>query len=130
MIEIRATLPLPSRWKIFLRLLVYFSVEDYTNYWNQIFLHNKWGYEKIHHVHHEYSAPIGFTVPYAYWAEILILGIPSFLGPTMVLGHIIIFWLWIASRERLRRPQPSPRRDKCRGGGREREGGIGVRDSV
>ncbi|KAK2664765.1 hypothetical protein Ddye_003339 [Dipteronia dyeriana] len=99
MIGIRAGLPLPSGWEIFLQLVVYFLVEDYTNYWIHRFLHNKWGYEKIHRVHHEYSAPIGFAAPYAHWAEILILGIPSFLGPAMVPGHIITFWLWIALRQ-------------------------------
>ncbi|KAK3224789.1 hypothetical protein Dsin_004651 [Dipteronia sinensis] len=99
MIGIRAGLPLPSGREIFLQLLVYFLVEDYTNYWIHRFLHNKWGYEKIHRVHHEYSAPIGFAAPYAHWAEILVLGIPSFLGPAMVPGHIITFWLWIALRQ-------------------------------
>nr|GMC50361.1 methylsterol monooxygenase 1-1-like [Ipomoea batatas] len=63
------------------------------------FMHCKWGYEKIHKVHHEYAAPIGFAAPYAHWAEILILGIPSFLGPAMVPGHIITFWLWIGLRQ-------------------------------
>ncbi|KAJ6426718.1 hypothetical protein OIU84_022332 [Salix udensis] len=99
MIGIRTGLPLPSGWEIFLQLLVYFMVEDYTNYWIHRFLHNKWGYEKIHKVHHEYTAPIGFAAPYAHWAEILILGIPSFLGPAMVPGHMVTFWLWIALRQ-------------------------------
>lgn len=99
MIGIRTGLPLPSGWEIFAQLLVYFMVEDYTNYWIHRFLHNKWGYEKIHKVHHEYTAPIGFAAPYAHWAEILILGIPSFLGPAMVPGHLVTFWLWIALRQ-------------------------------
>ncbi|KAJ9147785.1 hypothetical protein P3X46_029906 [Hevea brasiliensis] len=99
MIGIRTSLPLPSGWEIFLQLLVYFVVEDYTNYWIHRFLHGKWGYEKIHRVHHEYAAPIGFAAPYAHWAEILILGIPSFLGPAMVPGHMITFWSWIALRQ-------------------------------
>ncbi|GMN32556.1 hypothetical protein TIFTF001_003730 [Ficus carica] len=99
MIGIRTGLPLPSGWEILSQLLVYFVVEDYTNYWIHRFLHNKWGYEKIHRVHHEYTAPIGFAAPYAHWAEILILGIPSFLGPAMVPGHMITFWLWIALRQ-------------------------------
>ncbi|TKY55391.1 Methylsterol monooxygenase 1-1 [Spatholobus suberectus] len=99
MIGIRTGLPLPSGWEIFSQLLVYFLVEDYTNYWIHRFLHNKWGYEKIHRVHHEYPAPIGFAAPYAHWAEILILGIPSFLGPAMVPGHMITFWLWIVLRQ-------------------------------
>ncbi|KAL5552235.1 hypothetical protein UlMin_002411 [Ulmus minor] len=98
-IGVRTGLPLPSGWEIVLQLIVYFLVEDYTNYWIHRFLHNKWGYEKIHRVHHEYSAPIGFAAPYAHWLEVLILGIPSFLGPAMVPGHMITFWLWIALRQ-------------------------------
>ncbi|WVZ25128.1 hypothetical protein V8G54_003672, partial [Vigna mungo] len=82
-IGIRTGLPLSSGWEILAQLLVYFLVEDYTNYWIHRFLHNGWGYEKIHCVHHEYATPIGFAAPYAHWAEILILGIPSFLGPAM-----------------------------------------------
>ena len=99
MVGIRTGLPLPSGWEILLQLFVYFVVEDYTNYWIHRFLHNKWGYEKIHKVHHEFTAPIGFAAPYAHWAEVLILGIPSFLGPAMVPGHMITFWLWIALRQ-------------------------------
>ncbi|KAJ0105515.1 hypothetical protein Patl1_18627 [Pistacia atlantica] len=99
LIGIRTGLPLPSAWEIFVQLAVYFMVEDYTNYWIHRFLHGKWGYEKIHRVHHEYSAPISYAAPYAHWAEVLILGIPSFLGPAVVPGHMITFWLWIALRQ-------------------------------
>ncbi|KVH90030.1 methylsterol monooxygenase 1-1-like [Cynara cardunculus var. scolymus] len=99
MIGIRTSLPLPSLMEIISQLVVYFLVEDFTNYWIHRFLHGKWGYEKIHKVHHEYTAPIGFAAPYAHWAEVLILGIPSFLGPAMVPGHMITFWLWIALRQ-------------------------------
>ncbi|KAI4364868.1 hypothetical protein MLD38_020903 [Melastoma candidum] len=98
-IGIRTGLPLPSGWEILMQLAVYFLVEDYTNYWIHRFLHCKWGYEKIHSVHHEFTAPISFAAPYAHWAEVLILGIPSFLGPAIVPGHIITFWLWIALRQ-------------------------------
>jgi 4,4-dimethyl-9beta,19-cyclopropylsterol-4alpha-methyl oxidase len=99
MIGIRTGLPLPSGWEIAIQLIMYFLIEDYTNYWIHRSLHSKWGYEKIHKVHHEYTAPIGFAAPYAHWAEVLILGIPSFLGPAIVPGHIITFWLWIALRQ-------------------------------
>lgn len=99
MIGIRTGLPLPSFWEIAAQLLVYFMIEDYTNYWMHRWLHCKWGYEKIHRVHHEYTAPIGFAAPYAHWAEVLILGIPSFLGPAIVPGHMITLWLWIALRQ-------------------------------
>ncbi|XP_042499524.1 methylsterol monooxygenase 1-2-like isoform X2 [Macadamia integrifolia] len=99
MVGIRTGLPLPSGWEIVLQLLVYVIVEDFGNYWIHRWLHCKWGYEKIHCVHHEFTAPIGFAAPYAHWAEILVLGIPSFVGPAMVPGHMITFWLWMALRQ-------------------------------
>ncbi|XP_076918262.1 methylsterol monooxygenase 1-2-like [Bidens hawaiensis] len=99
MIGVRTSLPLPSLTEITLQLMVYFLIEDYTNYWIHRFLHCKWGYEKIHKVHHEYTSPIGFAAPYAHWAEVLILGIPTFLGPAIVPGHMITFWLWVALRQ-------------------------------
>ncbi|KAF8379317.1 hypothetical protein HHK36_028751 [Tetracentron sinense] len=98
-VGIRTGFPLPSGWEICLQLLVYFLLEDFGNYWIHRLLHCKWGYEKIHRIHHEFTAPIGFAAPYAHWAEVLILGIPSFLGPALVPGHMITFWLWIALRQ-------------------------------
>lgn len=92
-------MPLPSGWEILAQLLVYFTVEDYLNYWMHRFLHGKWGYENIHCVHHEYTAPIAFAAPYAHWIEVLILGIPSFMGPALAPGHMITFWLWIVLRQ-------------------------------
>ncbi|CAL1375599.1 unnamed protein product [Linum trigynum] len=98
-VGVHTGLPLPSIGEISAQLLVYFLIEDYTHYWIHRFLHCKWGYEKIHKVHHHYTSPIAFAAPYAHWAEILILGIPSFLGPAMVPGHVTTFWLWFVLRQ-------------------------------
>ncbi|GFQ07019.1 methylsterol monooxygenase 1-1 [Phtheirospermum japonicum] len=99
MIGIRTSLPLPSGSEIFMQIFAYFVVEDYANYWLHRFLHQKWGYENIHRVHHEYTAPIGFAAPYAHWAEVIILGLASFLGPLIAPGHMITFWLWMIVRQ-------------------------------
>ncbi|VAH05975.1 unnamed protein product [Triticum turgidum subsp. durum] len=99
MVGIHTGLPLPSLGEMAAQLLVYFLVEDYLNYWIHRLLHGEWGYEKIHRIHHEYTAPIGFAAPYAHWAEVLILGIPSFAGPAIAPGHMITFWLWIILRQ-------------------------------
>ncbi|KAK4476524.1 hypothetical protein RD792_015680, partial [Penstemon davidsonii] len=99
MIGIRTSLPLPSGWEIFWQLLAYVLLEDYSNYWLHRLLHNKWGYENIHRVHHEYTAPIGFAAPYAHWAEIIVLGLASFIGPVIVPGHMVTFWLWMILRQ-------------------------------
>ncbi|XP_072986626.1 very-long-chain aldehyde decarbonylase GL1-10-like [Typha latifolia] len=99
MIGIRTGLPLPSLGEMAAQLAVYFLIEDYGNYWIHRLLHGKWGYEKIHRIHHEFTAPIGFAAPYAHWAEVLILGIPAFIGPMLAPGHMITFWLWIILRQ-------------------------------
>ncbi|XP_073102317.1 very-long-chain aldehyde decarbonylase GL1-10 [Elaeis guineensis] len=98
-VGIRTGLPLPSAAEMAAQLAVYFLVEDYGNYWIHRLLHGPWGYEKIHRVHHEFTAPIGFAAPYAHWAEVLILGIPSFVGPAIAPCHMITFWLWIILRQ-------------------------------
>ncbi|XP_068328436.1 methylsterol monooxygenase 1-2-like [Pyrus communis] len=98
-IGIRTSLPLPSLSQVFPQIVVYFVIEDFSNYWIHRLLHCKWAYEKIHRVHHEYTAPIGLAAPYAHWAEILILGLPSFLGPTLVPCHITTYWLWFVLRQ-------------------------------
>ncbi|TVU48665.1 hypothetical protein EJB05_08309 [Eragrostis curvula] len=98
MVGIRTGLPLPSLGETAAQLLVYFLVEDYLGYWIHRLLHTGWGYDKIHHVHHEYAAPIGFAAPYAHWAEVIVLGFPAFAGPAIVPCHMTTFWLWFVIR--------------------------------
>ena len=99
LIGIRTSLPLPSLWEIVAQITVYFLLEDYGNYWIHRWLHSEWGYNNIHYMHHEYTAPISLAAPYAYWAEILLLGLPSFVGPALVPGHMVTLWLWISLRQ-------------------------------
>eukprot|EP00249_Psilotum_nudum_P011200 c23022_g1_i1 orf=496-1326(-) len=99
LVGIRTSLPLPYLWEAFMQIVVYFLVEDFGNYWIHRWLHSNWAYNKIHYMHHEFTAPVGFAAPYAHWAEILVLGIPSFVGPLLVPGHMVTLWLWIALRQ-------------------------------
>lgn len=98
-IGIRTSLPLPSAWEIVAQITVYFLLEDYGNYWIHRWLHSEWGYNNIHYMHHEYTAPISLAAPYAHWAEILLLGLPSFVGPALVPCHMVTLWLWIVLRQ-------------------------------
>ncbi|KAF7043656.1 hypothetical protein CFC21_052980 [Triticum aestivum] len=96
--DIRTGLPLPSMGEIAAQLTVYFLVEDYLNYWLHRLLHTKWGYEKIHHVHHEFTAPMAYAAWYGHWAEMLILAVPSLAGPALVPCHVTTLWIWFAAR--------------------------------
>lgn len=96
MVGIRTGLPLPSAGETAAQLVLYLLVEDYLGYWIHRLLHTKWCYDKIHR---EFTAPIGFAAPYAHWAEVLILGVPSFAGPAIVPCHMTIFWLWFVIRQ-------------------------------
>ncbi|XP_035830198.1 methylsterol monooxygenase 1-1-like [Helianthus annuus] len=99
MIGIRTSLPLPSSMEVISQLIMYFIIDDYANYWIHRLCHLKWMYENIHKVHHEYSAPMGFATLHAHWMDVILFGIPSFLGPALVPGHMITLFLWLALRE-------------------------------
>jgi sterol desaturase/sphingolipid hydroxylase (fatty acid hydroxylase superfamily) len=99
MIGIQTGLPLPSLKEICLQLTVYFLVEDYGNYWIHRWLHSEWAYNNIHYIHHEFTAPMSFSAPYSSVVEMILLGIPTFVGPALVPGHMITLWLWIALRQ-------------------------------
>ncbi|KAL6626399.1 hypothetical protein ACP70R_030125 [Stipagrostis hirtigluma subsp. patula] len=95
MVGIRMGLPLPSSaGEVAAQLLVYLLVEDYLGYWLHRLMHTEWAYDKFHHVHHEYTAPMGFAGVHAHWMELLIHGLPTLAGPALVPCHITIFWLW------------------------------------
>ncbi|XP_002441034.2 methylsterol monooxygenase 1-1 [Sorghum bicolor] len=95
---IRSGLPLPSAGEVGAQLLVYMLVEDYLGYWLHRLLHRGWAYNKIHYVHHEYPAPMGFAAAHSHWVELLILGFPAFVGTVIVPCHMTTFWLWFAIR--------------------------------
>ncbi|VAI10414.1 unnamed protein product [Triticum turgidum subsp. durum] len=98
MVGIRTGLPLPSAGEVAAQMLVYLLVEDYLGYWIHRLLHTRWGYDNIHRVHHEFTAPFGYAAPYAHWAEVLILGVPAFTGPAIVPCHMTTLWLWFVLR--------------------------------
>ncbi|CAO2203614.1 unnamed protein product [Urochloa humidicola] len=94
----RMGLPLPSVRETVAQLVVYSLLEDYLSYWIHRLLHTQWGYEKIHRVHHEFTAPTGFAMSYSHWAENLLLSIPALAGPVIVPCHITTQWLWFSIR--------------------------------
>eukprot|EP00271_Cylindrocystis_brebissonii_P003007 TRINITY_DN13757_c0_g1_i1.p1 TRINITY_DN13757_c0_g1~~TRINITY_DN13757_c0_g1_i1.p1 ORF type:complete len:285 (+),score=46.13 TRINITY_DN13757_c0_g1_i1:76-930(+) len=100
MLDMPSGLPLPSLGELVLSLLVCFMVEDYGNYWLHRWMHaDGWLYDHIHFKHHEYSTPMSVASTYAHWAEVLLLGIPSFVGPAILQCHVVTLWAWILLRQ-------------------------------
>eukprot|EP00898_Chlorokybus_atmophyticus_P007895 jgi/Chlat1/8106/Chrsp75S07556 len=95
---IRTGYPLPTGWEILLHLVICFIVEDYGNYWIHRWMHSPWLYNKIHYMHHEYTAPVSMCASYAHPIEIIALGLPTFAGPALLGCHLITLWLWIPLR--------------------------------
>jgi sterol desaturase/sphingolipid hydroxylase (fatty acid hydroxylase superfamily) len=97
-------LPLPSAWETVTQLVVYSLVEDYMSFWLHRFLHNKWGYDKIHHVNHEIRTPTGFAASYADGMELTMYAITIFAGPAIVPCHAMSPRIGFGSPYAKRRP--------------------------
>jgi sterol desaturase/sphingolipid hydroxylase (fatty acid hydroxylase superfamily) len=95
---IRTGLPLPSAGEVAAQLLAYMLMEDYLGYWFHRCLHSEWFYDKIHYVHHEFRAPMGFAAAHAHWSESLVLGFAAFVSIAIVPCHITTCWIWFAIR--------------------------------
>ena len=90
--------PLPSVSTIFIQVVFFFFVEDYTNYWIHRWLHTPFWYKHVHSVHHEFTAPFSLAATYAHPIEIIALGIPTFLGPLLIGPHLLTLWIWMLAR--------------------------------
>lgn len=96
---ITASLPLPSLSSASLQIFVFFLLEDYGNYWLHRLFHHPFLYKHIHYKHHEHEAPMGAAATYAHWVEVLVLGVPTFVGPAIVQCHVVTLWAWILLRQ-------------------------------
>lgn len=95
----RMTLPLPSLFTVIWQFAFCLIVEDVGHYWLHRILHTQYLYKTIHKIHHKYSAPFGFAASYSHPLEVLILGIPTFVGPVIIGCHYSTFFLWVLFRQ-------------------------------
>ncbi|CAI7831812.1 unnamed protein product [Closterium sp. NIES-53] len=49
--------------------------------------------------HHEYTSPMSAAATYAHWIEVLLLGVPTLVGPAIVQCHVVTLWVWILLRQ-------------------------------
>ncbi|CAI7759088.1 unnamed protein product [Closterium sp. NIES-53] len=96
---ITASLPLPTLSTLALQLFVFLLIEDYGNYWIHRLFHHPLLYKRIHYKHHEYTSPMSAAATYAHWIEVLLLGVPTLVGPAIVQCHVVTLWVWILLRQ-------------------------------
>eukprot|EP01114_Cavostelium_apophysatum_P003140 TRINITY_DN1289_c0_g1_i1.p1 TRINITY_DN1289_c0_g1~~TRINITY_DN1289_c0_g1_i1.p1 ORF type:complete len:297 (+),score=47.82 TRINITY_DN1289_c0_g1_i1:104-994(+) len=92
-------LPLPGLASYLCQVFFCILVEDVGHYWLHRMLHIPFLYKRIHKVHHRYAAPFGLSASYAHPLEVIILGIPTFLGPFILQTHYIVFFSFILYRQ-------------------------------
>lgn len=97
--NISAKDPLPPLWLALVQIATWFIIEDYGNYFIHRWLHSGWAYRKIHYMHHEYDTPMAPAASWAHPVEILVLGIPTFVGPAVTGCHMITCWAWFTIRQ-------------------------------
>eukprot|EP00182_Erythrolobus_australicus_P006982 CAMPEP_0185839752 /NCGR_PEP_ID=MMETSP1353-20130828/15097_1 /TAXON_ID=1077150 /ORGANISM="Erythrolobus australicus, Strain CCMP3124" /LENGTH=313 /DNA_ID=CAMNT_0028538967 /DNA_START=42 /DNA_END=983 /DNA_ORIENTATION=+ len=96
--SLQADAELPTLATIALQVLVCFVIEDFLFYWGHRALHTRLLYRLVHHVHHEFSAPLGLAAEYAHPVEVIFLGMATVVGPLLVNAHIITTWVYLFLR--------------------------------
>jgi len=99
LIGFQMALPLPDLFTFTWHMAFCILIEDVAHYWLHRALHIPVLYKAIHKVHHTFSTPFGLTASYAHWSEILILGIPTFLGAAILRSHYFTFFCFIIFRQ-------------------------------
>ncbi|PXF41938.1 Methylsterol monooxygenase 2-2 [Gracilariopsis chorda] len=90
------TLPTPSF--ILFQLFLFFLIEDFVFYWGHRALHTPYLYKKVHHIHHEHSAPFGLAAEYAHPLEVVFLGAATLAGPMLFAPHLLTLYIYLALR--------------------------------
>ncbi len=90
---------LPSVYTMLWQTLVFFLIEDFCHYWFHRWLHTPFGYNKIHHIHHQFTAPSSLAATYSHPVEVIIQGLGTFMGPLLFRPHLLVLVLWTNARQ-------------------------------
>lgn len=90
---------LPGIWTIIFQLAVCLFMEDFSHYWIHRLLHTEWLYKNVHCVHHEYTAPSALAASYAHPVEVIMQGVATFSGPTILRPHVLVLYIWVNLRQ-------------------------------
>ncbi|CAN8074611.1 unnamed protein product [Agarophyton chilense] len=90
------SLPTPSY--LAFQVFMFFVIEDFVFYWGHRALHTPFLYKKVHHIHHEHSAPFGLAAEYAHPFEVVFLGVATLAGPMLFAPHLLTLYVYLALR--------------------------------
>ncbi|XP_070552708.1 fatty acid hydroxylase domain-containing protein 2-like [Ptychodera flava] len=86
----------PSGWEIVRDLVVILAVEEIGFYYTHRMWHHPIFYQKIHKLHHEWTAPIGIVAVYLHPLEYFVSGVMVALaGPIIMGSHMLTSWIWL-----------------------------------
>lgn len=95
----RAPARLPPARVLLLHLVFCFVVEDFGNYWIHRWLHTPWAYRNVHAWHHQWTAPFALAATDAHPLEVVLLGVPTILGPVLLSSHLFTTLVWMMLRQ-------------------------------
>lgn len=96
---VRKDLPLPGAGTVLVTLAACLVVEDAWHYFAHRTLHTRWGFKKIHHLHHHYTTPFGVAANYAHPLETLWTGFGTALPVLLLRPHLSTMILWIVVKQ-------------------------------
>jgi len=91
--------PFPSLYQFIGHIALCVIGEDFFQYWFHRMLHLPWFYKHIHKIHHQFATPFGLSASYSHPAEVIILGIASFLPAMIISSHLFTFYCWLIIRQ-------------------------------
>ena len=99
MLGVAKDAPLPGPLSVIGSLLFCLVVEDAWHYFAHRSLHTRWGYKKIHHIHHHYTTPFGPAANYAHPLETIFTGFGTVLPVILLRPHLFTVLVWVVVRQ-------------------------------
>lgn len=99
LLGIQTAAPLPSVGVVLATLAFCLVVEDGWHYFAHRALHTRWGFRKIHYLHHHYTTPFAIAASYAHPLETVFTGFGTVLPVLMLRPHLFTMLVWIVVKQ-------------------------------
>ena len=98
-LHVQTAAPLPSVPRVLLTIAFCLVVEDAWHYLAHRSLHTRWGFTKIHYLHHHYTTPFGVAASYAHPLETIYTGFGTVLPILILRPHLFTMLLWVVVKQ-------------------------------